>query len=49
MKAFMNFAKMGIGDVGVNLGGGNVGVTEERLDRAQVGAVHKEVGGKAVT
>ena len=45
----MNFAKVGIGDVSVDLGGGNVGVTEEGLDRAQVGAVHKEVGGKTVT
>lgn len=45
----MNFAKVGIGDVSVDLGGGNVGVTEERLDGTQVGAVHKEVGGKAVT
>ena len=49
MKAFVNFAKVGIGDVSVDLGGGNVGVTEERLDRAQVGAVHKEVGSKTVT
>lgn len=45
----MNFAKVGIGDVSVDLGGGNVGVTEEGLDRAQVGAVHKKVGGKTVT
>lgn len=32
MKAFMDFAKVRIGDVSVDLGGRNVGVTEERLD-----------------
>ena len=29
MKAFVNFAKVGIGDVSVDLGGGNVGVKKE--------------------
>ena len=48
MKTFVNFAEMGVGDVGVNLGGGDVGVAEERLDGAKIGAVHEEVGGEAV-
>lgn len=30
-----------VGDVGVNLGGGDVAVAEQGLDRAQVGAVHQ--------
>ncbi len=29
-----------VGDVGVDLGGGDVGVAEHRLDGAEVGAVH---------
>lgn len=37
---------MGIGDVGVDLGGGDVGVTKHRLNGADVGAVHKQVGGE---
>ncbi len=36
------------GHVGVNLGGGDVGVSQERLHRAQVGPVFQQVGGKAV-
>lgn len=31
---------MGIGNVGVNLGGRNIGVAEQRLDGAEVCAVH---------
>lgn len=37
----MDFAKVLVGDVGVDLGGANVGVAEHRLDGADVGAVHK--------
>lgn len=48
MKTFVNFAEMGVGDVGVNLGGGDVGVAEERLDGAKIGAIHEEVSGEAV-
>lgn len=40
---------MGIGDVGVDLGSADVGVAEHGLDGAEVGAVHEEVGGEAVT
>lgn len=39
---------MRVGDVGVDLGGGDVGVAEHGLDGAEVGAVHEEVGGEAV-
>ena len=38
----------GGGDVGVDLGGAEVGVAEELLDAAEVGAVVEEVGGEAV-
>lgn len=33
----------------VNLGSGNVGVTKERLNRAKISAVHKEIGGKGMS
>ena len=39
---------MGIRDMGVDLRGGNIGVTEERLDGTEVGAVHEEVGGEGM-
>lgn len=45
----MNLAEMGVGDVSIDLGGRNVGVTEESLDRAEVGAVHQKVGGERMT
>ena len=35
-------------DVGVDLGGGDVGVAEEFLDDAEVGAAAEQVGGEAV-
>ena len=44
----MDFFEVGVGDVGVDLGGGDVGVAEHGLDGADVGAVHEEVGGEAV-
>lgn len=34
---------MGIGNVGVDLGSADVGMTEERLDGAEVSTVHEEV------
>ena len=40
---------MRICDVGVNLGGADVGVAEESLDGANVGAIHEEIGSKGVT
>ena len=41
MKRLMNFAKLFVGDVSVNLSGGYIGVPQERLDRTDFGAVHK--------
>lgn len=40
MKTFVNLLEVLVGDVGVDLGGRDIGVTEEGLDGAQVGAVH---------
>lgn len=48
MELFVNLAEVGVGDVGVDLSGGNVGVAEERLNGAEVGAVHEEVGGEGM-
>ena len=39
VEAFVNFFKMTVGDVGVNLRCVDRGVAEELLDRADVGAV----------
>ncbi len=36
------------GDVGVDLGGGDVGVAQQGLDHAQVGAAFQQVGGEGV-
>ena len=35
-------------DMGVDLGGGDVGVSQEFLDDAEIGPAFKEVGGKGV-
>ena len=40
VKAFVDFAEVRISDVSIDLGSGNIGVAEKRLDRADVGAVH---------
>ena len=45
----MYLPKFFVGDVRVNLRRRDISVAEERLDGAQVGAVHKEVGGELVT
>ena len=37
----MNFAKMWVGDVSVDLGGADVGMAEHSLDATKVGAVHE--------
>ena len=37
---------MSVGDVGVNLGGGNVGMAKHGLDGTNVGAIHEKVGGE---
>ena len=44
----MDLAEVGVGNVGIDLSCGDVGVSEEGLDRAEVGAVHEEVGGERV-
>lgn len=49
VEFFVDFFEVGVGDVGVDLGGADVGVAEHGLDGAEVGAVHEEVGGEAVT
>jgi len=40
MEFLVDRPEVGVGDVGVDLGGGDVAVAEQGLDRAQVGAVH---------
>ncbi len=44
----MDFPEAFLIDVGVDLGGGDVGVAEEFLDDAEVGAAFEEVGGERV-
>lgn len=44
----MDFFEVLVGDVGVDLGGGDVGVAEHGLDGTDVGAVHEQVGGEAM-
>ena len=48
MKIFVNIAELFVRHMGVDLGGGDVGVAEEGLDGADVGAVGKQVGGETV-
>ena len=48
MGGIIDLLHAGGGDVGVDLGGAEVGVAEELLDAAEVGAVVEEVGGEAV-
>ena len=45
----MDFFEMLVGDVGVDLGGGDVGVAKQSLDGTEIGAVHEQVSGEAVT
>ena len=39
VKGFVDFFEVFVGDVGVDLGGGYVGVTEEGLYGAKIGAI----------
>src|SRR3989344_500854 len=48
MKLFMHVVKLFVGDVGIDLGGGNAGVAQHDLDGADVRAVAEQVGGEAV-
>lgn len=42
----MNLPKLGVSDVGVYLGRGDVGVAEHNLDTTDVGAVLEEICGE---
>ena len=42
------FVEVGVADVGVAIGGGDIYVTEHFLDDSEIGAVVEEVGGKRV-
>jgi len=48
MKFPVDFAQAAAGDVGIDFGGADAGVTEQFLDDAQVGAMFQEVRGEAV-
>lgn len=48
MEAIVDFFKMRVGNVSIDLGGGDIGVAKHGLDGAQVGAVHEKVGSEAV-
>ena len=48
MKSAVHLAEMFVGNVRVDLRGGDVLVAEQRLHRAQIGAAFEQVGGKGV-
>ena len=48
LKFVVHFLEMRVGHVGVDLGSGDIAVPQHRLDRAQVGAIHQQVGGERV-
>ena len=43
MELFVDFFERSVGDVGVDLGSGDGGVTKEGLNRAQVSAVTEQI------
>lgn len=49
VEVFVDLFEAFVGYVGVDLSGGNVGMTEHNLDASQIGAVFKKIGGEAVT
>ena len=49
MEFFVNFAKMWVGNVSVDLSGRDVSMTEHGLDRTQIGAIHKKIGSEGMT
>ena len=49
MILLIHFLQARVGDVRVNLRGGDVGVAEERLHAAEVGTVNKEVSSETMT
>ena len=40
---------MSVGDMSVNLGGTDVRMAEKRLNGAEIGAVHEEIGGERMS
>lgn len=46
VKAFMDTFEVWIGNMRVDLCGRDIAVTQHCLNRAQVGAIHEQVGGK---
>ncbi len=44
----MNSFQLRVGDVRVDLGGGNIGMAKEPLDASDVGAIDEQIGGKAM-
>ncbi len=48
VKRLVYFTQLLVGEVCVDLRGGDVCMAKELLHRAQVGAIHEEVGGETV-
>ena len=48
LKLVVHFLEMRVGHVGVDLGGRRIIKTKHRLNRAQVGTIHQQVGGERV-
>ena len=44
MESFVNFLQVFVGDVSIDLGRGYVGVAQERLYAAKVGAIFEQIG-----
>lgn len=44
----MHFAELPVGDMSIDLSGGNARVPEHRLDRADICAINQEIGCKRV-
>ena len=49
MKFVMYFLEVRVGDMGVDLGSGDIGVSKHGLNGADVGAIHQEIGGEAMS
>ena len=46
VKGLMDFFETLVGDVGIDLGGGDRSVTEHGLDRTDIGSISEEIGCK---
>ena len=44
----MDFFELFIGDMCINLRGGNIAMAQKFLNRSEVGSIHKQVGSKLV-